>query len=279
MLNSILAHVGSLITGKLAEWAIWLTFGVINLGLSAVLNFALTPLLLRAGLNAEAVARINDRNTTGWFYVTGTVEGFAAILCSLVVFRWLGREPSLLMVVLFVALQLIPLPGFITQATARNMRSASCGAIIGLLAGWWLYYPPAQWRTWADQLLWITQPTPELWAGLTFLFTAFGVRGLSGWTQTNRPIILWKLGRVGNFLHRALFAVIIVGGLSLIVWSVVYAAWWSVVGAFAVAWILVQLSRLSIYAEAIITSVLGPALCSIGIIFLHFVTWLRIGGF
>ena len=120
--------------------------------------------------------------------------------------------------------------------------------------------------------------TPELWAGLTFLFIAFGMRGMAGWTRSNRPLILWRLGRAGDFFHRGLTLTILFGGLSLIVWSAINAAWWSVVGGFVVGWILIQLSRLSIYIEAVITSVLGPVLCSIGIISLHFVTWFRLSG-
>ncbi len=120
----------------------------------------------------------------------------------------------------------------------------------------------------------------ELLAGLSVMFITIGLRGLYEWTWryhslTNRPLIFWRLGRAGDFLHQVLQVIILFGGLSLIIWGLISAAWWSMLIAFALTWALIQLSRLSIYLDACLCSVFGPVLCAIGIVSLHFLTWIR----
>lgn len=116
--------------------------------------------------------------------------------------------------------------------------------------------------------------SPELIVGMSMFFILFGLRGMSGWTRTSRPMIFWKLGRIGDVALAALAIAILLGGLSLIVWGLINAAWWSIPLFFSIAWVAVQLSRASIYTEAFVTSAVGPAIASIGIITLHFFTWI-----
>jgi hypothetical protein len=115
----------------------------------------------------------------------------------------------------------------------------------------------------------------EVLATLSVIFFAIGMRGLSTWTGSNRPLIFWRLGRTGEFLHRALQTIILFGGLSLVIWSLISIAWWSTLVAFILAWAFIQLSRLSSYMDAFLCSAFVPALCAIAIVTLHFLTWLR----
>lgn len=121
----------------------------------------------------------------------------------------------------------------------------------------------------------------ELLAGLSVMFIMVGLRGMAVWSGpghsiTNRPLIFWRLGKAGDFLHRLLQLILLFGGLSLVIWSLIYAAWWSMLIAFALAWTLIQLSQLSVYVAASLYNVFGPVLCSIGIVALHLLTWLRV---
>lgn len=104
-------------------------------------------------------------------------------------------------------------------------------------------------------------------------FSFLGLRGLAEWQGASRPLLFGKLGHFGNLLHLALASAVLFGGISLVIWSLINAAWWSVPVAFVVGWVLVQLTRVSIYVDAFVTSVFGPVISSIVIIVLQCFTW------
>lgn len=143
MLRIVLAHLLSTLAGWPTEWAVWLVFGLINMGIAILLTSIGSRFLLKRGVNLEVVERWTAKEVSGFFFITGVVEGVAKILVSLIVFRWLRQEPGLVMLSIFILLQFIPLPKALPGTTEMNIRGASRGVIVGLVVGWWLYFPKA----------------------------------------------------------------------------------------------------------------------------------------
>ncbi len=114
---------------------------------------------------------------------------------------------------------------------------------------------------------------PELEMALVLLCSFFGSIQLAPFGGANSPVAFFNLGRFGAFLLRAMHAIVLFGGLSLIIWALIYAAWWALPAAMVIAWILVQVTEKLFWVRAVVCSALGPALFAIGIVVLHRFTW------
>lgn len=136
MLTTVLAHIAGLVGGYIAGLIVNLVFGVVNVALAGIVVAAASGLLLKQGVPIENVERLNAKTISGFFFITGVIEGIAKIAVALVVFRWFGREMGWAMVLIFVAFQLIPVPAGLGERNRENMRSGSAGTILGLLGTW-----------------------------------------------------------------------------------------------------------------------------------------------
>jgi len=138
MLTTLLAYVAALAAGYIAAVVVILIFGTVNIALARVLVVAASAVavLLKQEVPLEYVERLNAKTIAGFFFITGVIEGIAKIFVALVVFRWFEREMGWLMVFIFVAFLLIPFPTALGEQHRSNRRSASAGAILGLVGTW-----------------------------------------------------------------------------------------------------------------------------------------------
>lgn len=139
MLTAVLAHIASLLAGYLTSAVVYLLTTPINLVIGAVIVGTFSGFLLQRGIALEAVEELTAKTISGFFFIAGVVEGVAKIIVALLIFKWFGTRMGWIMVVLFVAFQLIPVPAALGDRNRRNMRSGSWGAILGLVGTWlWL---------------------------------------------------------------------------------------------------------------------------------------------
>jgi len=118
---------------------------------------------------------------------------------------------------------------------------------------------------------------PNMLASLGILLALLGAAAIATWNEATykRPLLFTAMGLfLGEALLLVLQVVIIVGGVSLAVWGIIYADWYIVVIAFLISLAIVKsLPFLSPVAILYITSAVGPIVCAVGIIVLHFFTW------
>ena len=136
MIATVLAHIASIVAGYITGAIIYLVFGVINVAVAGVLVVLASIVLVKAGVAVEDVQRLNANTVAGFFFITGVLEGLVKILVAQIVFHLFDREMGWIMVLIFIAFQLVPFPSALGEKHRANMRSGSAGAILGLLTTW-----------------------------------------------------------------------------------------------------------------------------------------------
>lgn len=136
MLTAVLAHLASLMAGYLASAVVYLVTTPINLLIGAAIISTFSGFLLERGVALEAVEELTAKTISSFFFMAGILEGIAKIIVALLVFKWFGARMGWIMVVLFAAFQLVPVPAALGERNRTNMRAGSWGAILGLVGAW-----------------------------------------------------------------------------------------------------------------------------------------------
>jgi len=118
---------------------------------------------------------------------------------------------------------------------------------------------------------------PNILSSLGILLALIGTAAMATWDADHmkRPLLFQSMGAIlGETLLLVMQIVITVGGISLAVWGIIHADWYVVLTSFVISLVFVKMLPF-VFRGAILylTSAIGPIVCAVGIILLHFFTW------
>ena len=116
--------------------------------------------------------------------------------------------------------------------------------------------------------------SPEWIATIGFLLIGFSVEAFVAWRRIgDRPLIFANLGPLGSLLELGSMLVVVVGGLSLIVWSFMKLPWYLPFALYIGQQVVVAVVSAPLIVRAVVTSALTPLLGAVGLVALHWLTW------
>jgi len=107
----------------------------------------------------------------------------------------------------------------------------------------------------------------------TLLISLAGEAFIEWHLSGERPMIFANLGILGDLLDTGSGLVVVAGGLSLIVWSVLKLTWYLPILFYIASLVLVRIVSKPLPIRVIVTSAVIPPVCAAGIIALHWLTW------
>src|ERR1039457_5061406 len=104
MLNIILAHLASVVTGQVVMSLVTAIVALINAAIAGALAIVVSIVLSWAGVPLENIEQLTARTICGFYFISCALGGLSAIVVAIVIFHWFGLKMGWVMVLLLAAL-------------------------------------------------------------------------------------------------------------------------------------------------------------------------------